>query len=166
MKPTAFVCAFPRVLLSVAALALAFNASASTGTFDLRDTTGKEHRLADYKGRYVVVNFWATWCVPCIQEIPEISAFQKAHKDVVVIGIAMDAENPAKVKQFATKVGHDYTLVLSDDNVEEQLGTPHALPATRIYDPTGKVVYDRVGRVTKKVLEDTTKTATSKAGSA
>jgi len=122
--------------------------------------------LASYRGRPVLVNFWATWCVPCVQEIPEISAFQKAHKDVVVIGIAMDAENPAKVKQFATKVGHDYTLVLSDDSVEDQMGTPHALPATRIYDPTGKVVYDRVGRVTKKVLEDTTKTSGSKAGSA
>jgi len=164
MKSTAFVRALPRVLLSVAALALALDASATA--FDLRDTTGKEHRLADYKGRYVVVNFWATWCVPCVQEIPEISAFQKAHKDVVVIGIAMDAENPAKVKQFATKVGHDYALVLSDDSVEDQMCTPHALPATRIYDPTGKVVYDRVGRVTKKVLEDTTKTAGAKAGSA
>ena len=140
-------------------------ASAAWG-FDVSDTQGRRHRLDDYRGKWVVVNFWATWCVPCIQEIPEISAFQKAHKDVVVIGIAMDAENPAKVKQFATKVGHDYTLVLSDDSVEDQMGTPHALPATRIYDPTGKVVYDRVGRVTKKVLEDTTKTSGSKGGSA
>jgi thiol-disulfide isomerase/thioredoxin len=164
MKSTAFVRALPRLLLSTAVLAVALNAGASG--FDLRDTAGKEHRLADYKGRWVVVNFWATWCVPCIQEIPEIAAFQKAHKDVVVIGIAMDAENPAKVKQFATKVGHDYTLVLSNDSVEDQMGTPNALPATRIYDPTGKVVYDHVGRVTRKMLEDTTKTSASKAGSA
>jgi thiol-disulfide isomerase/thioredoxin len=162
MKLSVSIRVHPRFILAIACLAAAFSASA----FDLRDTTGKEHKLADYKGRYVVVNFWATWCVPCIQEIPEIAEFQKAHKDVIVIGIAMDAENPAKVKQFATKVGHDYALVLSNDNVEEQMGTPRALPATRIYDPKGKVVYDRVGRVTKKFLEETTKATASKPGAA
>jgi thiol-disulfide isomerase/thioredoxin len=124
--------------------------------FDVTDTQGKRHRLADYKGRYVVVNFWATWCVPCIQEIPEIAEFQKAHPGVVVLGVAMDAEDVAKVKQFAKKTGHDYALVLADDAVEKQLGDPRALPTTRIYDPAGKVVYDRVGRVTKKVLEEAT----------
>ena len=124
--------------------------------FDVTDTQGHRHRLADYQGRYVVVNFWATWCVPCIQEIPEIAEFQKAHPGVIVIGVAMDAENAAKVKQFAKKVGHDYALVLGDERVEKQLGDPRALPSTRIYDPAGKVVYDRVGRVSRKFLEEVT----------
>lgn len=134
--------------------------------FDLRDTAGKEHRLAAYKGRWVVVNFWATWCVPCIQEIPEIAAFHREHPEVVILGVAMDAENPAKVKQFAVKVGHDYPLVLATDRVERQLGSPRALPTTRIYDPRGKVIYDRVGRVSKKFLEDTTRGAASPAAKA
>ena len=142
-----------RIVSVLAALCVAFPVQA----FDLRDTTGKPQRLADYKGRWVVVNFWATWCVPCIQEIPEIAAFQRAHPEVVVIGVAEDAENPGKVKQFAQKVGHDYALVLANDAVEKQLGSPAALPKTRIYDPTGKVVYDRVGRVSRKFLEDATK---------
>ena len=131
--------------------------------FEVADTQGKKHRLADYQGRWVVVNFWATWCVPCIQEIPEIAAFHKEHAKVVVIGVAMDAENPGKVKQFATKVGHTYPLVLSDDKVEKQLGDPKALPSTRVYDPAGKVVYDRVGRVTKKSLEELTRSRPSTA---
>jgi thiol-disulfide isomerase/thioredoxin len=125
--------------------------------FDLTDTQGRRHRLADYQGRWVVLNFWATWCVPCIQEIPEFAAFHKDNPRVVVIGVAMDAENAAKVKQFALKTGHDYALVLADEAVERQLGEPRALPATRIFDPTGKVTYDRVGRVNRKFLEDATR---------
>lgn len=126
------------------------------GAFDLVDTKGQPHRLKAYEGRWVVVNFWATWCVPCIQEIPEIAQFQREHARVVVIGVATDADNVAKVKQFAAKVGHDYPLVLSNDKVAKQLGDPKALPTTRVYDPSGKVVYDRVGRVTRKALEDLT----------
>jgi len=132
--------------------------SLQAAAFDLVDSQGRPQRLADYKGRYVVLNFWATWCVPCIQEIPEIAEFARAHKEVVVLGVAVDAEdNVAKVKQFATKTGHDYPLVFSDAKVEKQLGEPRALPTTRVYDPTGKVVYDKPGRVTKKSLEELTK---------
>jgi len=131
---------------------------ASASAFELADTTGKSHKLAEYRGRWVVVNFWATWCVPCIQEIPEIAEFARAYPRVAVIGVAMDADNPAKVKAFAQKTGHSYPLVLADDAVEKQLGEPKALPTTRVYDPTGKVVYDRPGRVNVKSLEDLTKT--------
>lgn len=143
------------MLLAAAALAATL-APVTASAFELTDTQGRRHKLADYKGRYVVLNFWATWCVPCIQEIPEIAAFQKEHPRVVVIGVAVDAENVAKVKQFAQKTGHDYPLVLSDESVEKQLGDPRALPTTRIYDPAGKVFYDRVGRVTAKFLEEAT----------
>jgi thiol-disulfide isomerase/thioredoxin len=132
--------------------------SMQAAAFELVDSQGRPQRLADYKGRYVVLNFWATWCVPCIQEIPEIAEFARSHKEVVVLGVAVDAEdNVAKVKQFAVKTGHDYPLVFSDAKVEKQLGEPRALPTTRVYDPTGKVVYDKPGRVTKKSLEELTK---------
>ncbi len=141
--------------LRAAALVTALSASAAHA-FDLTDTQGQRHRLADYKGRYVVLNFWATWCVPCIQEIPEIAQFHKDHGGVVVIGVAIDAEDVAKVKQFALKVGHDYPLVIGNDRVEKQLGAMRALPTTRIYDPKGKVVYDKPGRVDRKLLEEKT----------
>jgi len=143
-------------LSRIVALTICATFIPAASAFDLTDTLGTRHRLADYKGRWVVLNFWATWCVPCIQEIPEIAAFQKANPRVVVIGVAMDAASEEKVKRFAQKVGHDYALVLSDDAVEKQLGDPRALPTTRIYDPSGKVVYDKPGRVTKKSLEEAT----------
>lgn len=133
----------------------------AASAFDLTDTQGKPHRLADYQGRWVVINFWATWCVPCIQEIPEIAEFQREQGKVVVIGVAMDEGEPAKVKRFAARVGHSYPLVLADAKVTKQLGEPRALPTTRVIDPAGKVVYDRVGRVTKKSLEELTRSRPS-----
>lgn len=144
--------AFPRLLICLLLLC-----AAPAWGFDLSDTQGKHHRLADYKGRWVVLNFWATWCVPCIQEIPEIAAFHRDNKEVVVLGVAVDAQDAKKVRQFAAKVGHDYPLVIATDDVEKQLGSPRALPTTRIYDPQGKVIYDRVGRVNRKTLESATR---------
>ena len=146
----------PGRALAAAAAVMALLAATSARAFDLTDTQGRHHRLADYKGRWVVMNFWATWCVPCIQEIPEIAAFGRGHAEVAVIGVAIDAEDVEKTKRFATKVGHEYPLVLSDDRVESQLGAPRALPTTRIYDPAGKLVYDKPGRVDRKMLEEST----------
>ena len=148
---------YKRLLQMSAACALLLTAAGYACAFELADTSGKRHALAEYKGRWVVLNFWATWCVPCIQEIPEIAQFARTYPRVAVIGVAMDAENAAKVKQFAQKTGHTYPLVLADDSVDRQLGEPKALPTTRVYDPTGKVVYDRPGRVDVKMLEELTR---------
>lgn len=140
------------ILLAVLACA----SLAAAAPFDFSDTAGKRHRLAEYKGRWVVVNYWATWCVPCIQEIPEIADFRRAHPQVVVLGIAMDVAEKDKVLAFAKKVGHDYPLVIATPAVEKQLAPVRGLPTTRIFDPAGKLVYDRLGRVTRKSLEELT----------
>jgi thiol-disulfide isomerase/thioredoxin len=138
-----------------AVLAIALAASAAHA-FDLTDTEGRHHRLADYRGKWVVVNFWATWCTPCIKEIPEIAEFQKANapERAVVIGIALDVEDEAKTRQFAKKIGHAYPLVLEDDDTEKQFGKVKALPTTVIFDPAGKRAWDRTGPVTRKSLEE------------
>jgi thiol-disulfide isomerase/thioredoxin len=137
-------------VLAVAALLAAPAAFA----FEVADTDGKRHRLADYKGKWVVVNFWATWCAPCIKEIPEIAEFREANAArAVVIGIALDVEGEAKTLEFAKKVGHAYPLVLGDDRTEKQFGKVKGLPTTLVFDPAGKRVYDRLGTVTRKSLE-------------
>ena len=143
-----------RGFLATGLVSLAFLAAAAP--FDLTDTGGQRHRLGDYKGRWVVLNYWATWCVPCIQEIPEIADFHRAHPEVVVLGIALDAEDVPKTQAFAAKVGHAYPLVISGVKVEKQLSPVRGLPTTRIFDPSGKLVYDKLGRVTRKSLEGIT----------
>jgi thiol-disulfide isomerase/thioredoxin len=140
-----------------AAWLIAWSCTAQAAGFDIVDTQGHHHRLADYRGRWVVVNFWATWCVPCVREIPELAAFARAHPDVVVIGVAVDVTDAEMVKRFAAKNGLAYPLVIGDDAVERQLGSQQALPVTRIYDPDGRVTYDRVGSIDRRVLEFATR---------
>jgi peroxiredoxin len=140
-----------RAFVIAAALALAAPAHA----FDVTDTDGKRHRLADYRGKWVVVNFWATWCTPCIKEIPEIADFRRANAQrAVVLGIALDVDDAEKTKRFAAEFGHDYPLVLEDDATEKQFGRAKGLPTTFIYGPDGKRAWDRTGTVTRKSLEE------------
>ena len=129
--------------------------------FDLKDSAGQPQRLADMKGKWVVVNFWATWCAPCVKEIPDIAEFAKGQGDKVrVVGIALDwhdGDKPTeaddrKIKAFAKKVGHNYPLVLGTDASEKFFGKVKGLPKTIVYNPDGKVAFERTGPVTKELL--------------
>jgi thiol-disulfide isomerase/thioredoxin len=123
--------------------------------FSLEDMQGKTHRLSDYRGKWVLVNFWATWCPPCLDEIPELISLHNAHhdKDLVVIGIAMDSGSNKKVSDFARIHGISYPVVTGNHKIAAQIGAVEVLPVSYLYNPKGEQVSYQAGQVTRASVE-------------
>ena len=148
-KKTLLRALFMVMLLSLITLAYAAD------DFLLNDTTGKKHTLSQYKGKWVIVNYWATWCPPCLEEVPDLVALYDAHKnkDVMVFGVAFDYESANDVAKYVDDMLMSYPIVLGDDAVKKQIGSADVLPTTYIYNPQGRLVKTKRGLVTKKYLE-------------
>ncbi len=140
-------------LLGVVALSLSTGA-VSAESFSFKDLQGHEQRLQDYRGKWVLVNFWATWCPPCLEEIPDLISLHEAHKktDLVVIGVALDSTKESVV-EFVSKKHISYPVAVSDYDKAAQVGEVDALPTSYLYDPTGKLVSYQQGMVTRASVE-------------
>jgi len=123
--------------------------------FVLKDTAGKQHVLSQYKGKWVFVNYWATWCPPCLEEVPDLVALYDArkNKDVVVIGVAFDYDSEKEVFEYVDDMLMSYPIVLGDEQVKAQIGQAEVLPTTYVYNPRGELVKIKRGLVTKQYLE-------------
>ena len=141
-------------LLFVCLLTAALNTAAAE--FTLTDTKGHVHHLSDYKGKWVLVNFWATWCPPCLEEIPDLISLYNAHKDkdLMIIGLSLDAAAAKKsVLNFIKKQAISYPIVLGDYNMAAKIGEVEGLPTTYIFDPSGKLVARQAGVITRSDVE-------------
>lgn len=143
-----------RCLSAIFLLLISVNLDAGQG-FLLGDMSGKQHRLSDYKGKWILVNYWATWCPPCLEEVPDLVALYDARKDkdIMVIGVAMDYENPKQVSDFVDDMLVSYPVVLGDEKVVSQIGRADVMPTTYIYDPQGKLVKIKRGLITRDYIE-------------
>jgi thiol-disulfide isomerase/thioredoxin len=115
-------------------------------SFEAQDLSGKKISPADYKGKVIVLNFWATWCPPCREEIPELISLQTQYKDrLQIIGVSEDDDPPAKVAQFVQKVGMNYPVVMATSQITEAYGGVPALPTSFIIDQQGRVMQRHTG---------------------
>lgn len=136
-------------------LACLYPMAEAANAFVLKDTAGKTHHLSQYRGKWVIVNYWATWCPPCLEEVPDLVALydSRKDKDVMVIGVVFDYDSPQTVSKFVDDMLMSYPIVYGDDTVVKQIGRADALPTSYIYNPAGTLVKIKRGIVSRQYLE-------------
>ena len=145
-----------RLLVVVFMILFAVTGVAEPVDYSLPDVNGKKHSLADYRGKWVIVNYWATWCPPCQEEIPDLVEFHDRHKDddAVVIGINFEDIGEEQLSAFVDSFLISYPILRSEPLAETPLGSIPGLPTTFIIAPDGSPVARQVGPVTGKQLDD------------
>jgi len=125
--------------------------------FSLTDLDGTTHRLADYRGKVVVLNFWDTWCGPCRQEIPTFIAMQQEMeaKGLQLLGVALGQEGVEKVRDYTSRSGINYPVLLLGGNNDllTSYGGIRSIPATFIIDREGRLAAEHIGYLSRGAFE-------------
>ena len=124
--------------------------------FTLKDVHNEDVQLSEFKGKVVLLNFWATWCGPCKIEMPWFVEFQRTYKDrgFSVIAVSMDEEGWDIVRPFTEELKLNFPVVIGNDEMAEEFGGVEALPTTFIIDKEGRIAATHQGLVSKGDYED------------
>ena len=124
--------------------------------FALTSLDGKVVKLSDYRGKAILLNFWATWCSPCKVEMPWFVDLQKKYGNdgLVVLGIAMDDTEADKIAKFASEMGVNYPVLLGTDKVSEEYGNVEYLPTSFYIDRQGRIVGKGTGLLGRAEVEE------------
>lgn len=129
--------------------------------FELQDLNGRTVHLSDFRGKAVVLNFWATWCPPCREEIPWFIELQKQYgsQGLQIVGVSMDEGGREDVERFAKEMGINYTVLLNDEKVSQLYGGVNALPTTFYLARDGQVMEYVPGLISHYEVEQNIKQA-------
>ncbi|MGY6553469.1 MAG: TlpA family protein disulfide reductase [Wenzhouxiangella sp.] len=120
---------------------------------ELPSLNGETVRLSDFRGDWVVLNYWATWCAPCREEIPDFSRMHEAHDDITVLGLAFEDTDPEDFVRFLEQYPASYPILLVDTfDPPESLGAPRALPTTFLVNREGVKVNTWLGHITSDLI--------------
>ena len=127
---------------------------------------GKVTSLASFRGKAVLLNFWATWCGPCKIEMPWLVDLQKKYgpQGLQIVGVAMDDTSDKEIADFAHKMGVNYVLLKGSEKVGDLYGGVEGLPLTFYLDRSGKVVDETVGLASESVIEENIKKSLAQGG--
>lgn len=142
-------------------------AAAKTPSLKVQTLDGSSFDLAAQKGKWVIVNYWATWCGPCVKEMPALSAFVAAHDDVTAIGLAFEDTERADLDAFLKKHPVSYPIAqVNIDNPPSAFAVPRGLPMTYVIAPDGSIAKQFVGPINEKDLAKVTGNTADKQTSA
>lgn len=139
------------LVLSAVALSVACGAppaqSAQAPAFDLPNLAGGKTSLASYQGKVVVVDFWATWCTPCLREIPEYTNFYAKNKarGVEMVGVIFESGEPSEIQEFLQKTKVAYPQLLGEDAVLKNYNANQGFPTTFVIGKNGQIVKKVLG---------------------
>ena len=129
-------------------------AAESAPDYQLRDLDGKLYRASDYRGRWLVINFWATWCAPCLEEMPELDRFYQANLDRAMLwGVTFEDEDRDAIVEFVERLGVTYPILGFGQDPQTGYGRVTVLPTTFVINPEGLFHQRFEGPITATHLE-------------
>jgi len=149
---------FPRRLLVALAISLwsfATLAGDSQDDFTLPDMDGRTHSLSDYRGKWVLVNYWATWCPPCLEELPELEVFHSgAEGKAVVLGVNMEAIGKPQLRAFVERQFLSFPILVAGESPsrDQLIGPVEGMPTSYLVTPEGEIVARQVGQITAEAI--------------
>ena len=149
---------FPHRLSMVLAVLLWIYAAVASGSeddFTLPDMDGRAHTLSDYRGQWVLVNYWATWCPPCLEELPELEVFHSgAAGKAVVLGVNMEAIAKPRLRAFVEQQFLSFPILVAGESPsrDQLIGPVEGMPTSYLVTPEGEVVARQVGQITAEAI--------------